>query len=135
MKINKLLAVFVLCFSFVGTAMAGLPTSGVETRTGVAHAVTTVDTDVTLSLVHTGPTKMLNKVTYTIADAPVGVVTHLCRMDPTPTCIDVTGVLSITTTVWNGLNTTATYNVVRNVPAGGTVPVDAANVTVKLFYN
>lgn len=118
-------------------AHAGLPTSGVEVRTGTTPAVTALDTEVSLELPHTGPTKLLQNVAYQLGGAPTGVKVSICRLDEPRTCHEVTGSTSGKLVDWKGQNTASTYAVVLIAPGAGgaTLPTPGFSATLKLFYN
>lgn len=132
-----LLTLVSLACLHVPPAQAGLPTSGVETRTGTTPEVTAPDTEYLLQLAHTGPTKQLGKVAYTLQASPPGVIILVCRMDTPRTCHDVTGTTSGTLNDWTGQNTAATYAISLRAPsdAGAAVPVPPQTAVIKLLYN
>lgn len=111
---------------------AGLPSSGVEERTGTTPTMTTVEAEYTVTLVKNKPTRALTKIDWEVP-APDDVDVLLCRMDPVPSCLIITGTDVGSTTLWHQPMTTAPDYQLRFTPHSG-VPIAPFAVKVKLYY-
>lgn len=131
---KKYIVAALLSLLVTATALAGLPTSGVETR--VASEVTGTDAFLvqTFSVpVPVPPQKVLNKVTWSISARPVGLVTKLCRGDLATNCVLVVDVVGSTNAFSGDTKNTAFFLVYSN--GDGTVQNTVGSSTLKLFYN